>query len=211
MPADLERIHAKMCRQDADVVKIAVRAQSPLDNLRVLRLLRNRPNRPWPSASATPACRRRLLGAKYGAPWTYAAFNKERGIAPGLPSYQELKQVYHYPRITPEPWCIGIVGDPVAHSLSPLIHNTAFAELGVKLVYVPFRVPRTDLQAFLEALETIPVAGLQRHHPAQGSRRRPGLEERPRPWKRPGRPTPWCAASTASPPSTPITWASLPR
>src|SRR3984893_7114326 len=35
MPADLEKIHQRMCAQDADVVKIAVRAQQPGDNLRV--------------------------------------------------------------------------------------------------------------------------------------------------------------------------------
>src|SRR5215831_1408441 len=33
VPADLEQIHERMCRQDADVVKIAVRAQYPADNL----------------------------------------------------------------------------------------------------------------------------------------------------------------------------------
>ena len=26
---------------------------------------------------------------------------------------------------------VGVIGDPVAHSLSPLLHNTAFAELGL--------------------------------------------------------------------------------
>src|SRR5262249_23351627 len=36
VPADLEKIHEKMCKQDADIVKIAVRAQHVKDNLRVL-------------------------------------------------------------------------------------------------------------------------------------------------------------------------------
>src|SRR5437773_12111190 len=40
VPADLEKIHERMCEQDPDVVKIAVRAQKPVDNLRVLDLLR---------------------------------------------------------------------------------------------------------------------------------------------------------------------------
>src|SRR5262249_4857398 len=43
VPADLEKIYEKMCKQDADVVKIAVRAQQPSDNLRVLDLYKNAP------------------------------------------------------------------------------------------------------------------------------------------------------------------------
>ena len=36
---------------------------------------------------------------------------------------------------------VGVIGDPVAHSLSPLLHNTAFAELGLDWVSVGFPVP----------------------------------------------------------------------
>jgi shikimate dehydrogenase len=36
---------------------------------------------------------------------------------------------------------VGVIGDPVAHSLSPLLHNTAFAALGLDWVSVGFRVP----------------------------------------------------------------------
>ncbi len=35
---------------------------------------------------------------------------------------------------------VGVIGDPVAHSLSPLLHNTAFAEMGLDWVSVGFRV-----------------------------------------------------------------------
>src|SRR5579862_3126171 len=43
MPADLEKTYAKMCKQDADVVKVAVAAHVSADNLRVLNLLRGAP------------------------------------------------------------------------------------------------------------------------------------------------------------------------
>ncbi len=159
MPADLEKIHARMCKQDADVVKIAVRAQSPLDNLRVLKLL-HKPARPTVAfCVGDMGMPSRILGALYGMPWTYGAFNKERGIAPGLPSYHELKQVYHYPRINADTTVFGVLGDPVSHSLSPLIHNAAFTQLGLNMVYIPFRVPRSDLQPVIEAFNSIPVQG----------------------------------------------------
>ncbi len=77
-------------------------------------------------------------------PWTYGAFNKERGIAPGLPSYQELKQVYQYPAINSETMVFGVLGDPVAHSLSPLIHNSAFGRMGLNMRLPPLPGAATE-------------------------------------------------------------------
>jgi len=159
VPQDLPSIYERLCGQDPDVVKIAVTAQDPADNLRVLDLLR-KPRKPTIALCmgdlGTPS---RILGAKYGAPFTYGAFNKERGIAPGLLSFEELQQVYNYESINRETQVYGVIGDPVAHSLSPLIHNAAFRKLGVNAAYVPFRVPRGTLPAFLKAFNAVPVRG----------------------------------------------------
>ena len=159
VPADLEAIHARMCTQDADVVKVAVRAQKPADNLRVLDLLR-KPAKPTVALCmgdlGMPA---RLLAARFGAPFTYAAFNKERGIAPGMPSFAELKKVYHYDRIGPETQVYAVVGDPVGHSLSPLVHNRFFRAEGLDAVYLPVRVPRGDLGPSLGEFDRLPVRG----------------------------------------------------
>ena len=159
MPADLEKIHARMCTQDADIVKVVVRATQPSDNLRILSLVK---------ASAKPTIAfcmtdmgfpSRILQAKFGAPFTYAAFNKERNIAPGMPSVNELRKTFHYEAIDGDTEIFGVVGDPVGHSLSPLIHNMAFRKLGMNAVYLPFRVPRDTLADFLEAFEALPVRG----------------------------------------------------
>ena len=159
VPADLEKIHERMCGQDADVVKLAVTAQHPIDNLRVLKLLK-KPSRPTVAfCMGDLGLPSRILGAKFGAPFTYAAFNKERGIAPGILSYEELKRVYRYGRIDKETKVFGVIGDPVAHSLSPLIHNAAFHELGINGVYLPFRVPRASLEDFLKQFDRLPVHG----------------------------------------------------
>ena len=42
--------------------------------------------------------------------------------------------------ITPSTRVCAVIGNPVAHSMSPAIHNRAFAELGLDYVYVAFRV-----------------------------------------------------------------------
>jgi 3-dehydroquinate dehydratase/shikimate dehydrogenase len=158
-PKDLEGIHAQMCQQDADVVKLAVRAQSPADNLRVLDLLKNPPRPTVAHCMGDLGLPSRILGAKFDAPFTYAAHNKERGIAPGLPSYLEMKKLYHYDRIRPSTRIFGVIGDPIAHSLSPLIHNKAFRTVGLDAVYIPFRVPKGELPAFLKAFDALPVEG----------------------------------------------------
>jgi 3-dehydroquinate dehydratase/shikimate dehydrogenase len=101
----------------------------------------------------------RILGARFGAPFAYGAFNKERNIAPGLLSFQELKEVFHYDRVNADTQVFGVLGDPVAHSLSPLIHNHAFRKLGINAVYLPFRVPRAELADFVKAFEKLPVQG----------------------------------------------------
>jgi 3-dehydroquinate dehydratase/shikimate dehydrogenase len=159
VPADLEKIHERMCGQDPDVVKLAVRAQHPEDNLRVLRLVKDAPKPTIAFCIGDLSMPSRILGLKYGAPFTYAAFNPERGIAPGLPSFHELKHVYHVDRINAETQIYGVIGDPVAHSLSPLIHNAMFRSQRMNAVYVPFRVPRGQLDGFLKQFDTIGVRG----------------------------------------------------
>jgi 3-dehydroquinate dehydratase/shikimate dehydrogenase len=159
VPADLEQIHQRMCTQDADVVKLAVRAQHPRDNVRVLELLRKAARPTVAFCMGDLGLPSRILGARFGAPFTYAAFNKERGIAPGLPSFQEVKQTYHYDQINTDTKVFGVIGDPVAHSLSPLVHNLAFRRLGINAVYLPLRVPRPELDDSLKAFERLPVLG----------------------------------------------------
>ncbi len=159
VPEDLEKIHERMCQQDADVIKLAVRVQQPDENLRLLQLVKNAKKPTVALGMGDLGMPSRILGAKFGAPFTYAAFNKERGIAPGLPSFDELHRLYHYDRIDADTQIFGVVGDPVAHSLSPLVHNFAYRQLGVNAVYIPFRVPRDTLTTFLKAFDALPIQG----------------------------------------------------
>jgi 3-dehydroquinate dehydratase/shikimate dehydrogenase len=159
MPADLEKIHQKMCAQDADVIKIVVRAQHPADNLRVLQLLKNGSKPTVAFCMGDIGFPSRILQAKFGAPFTYAAFNKERNIAPGMPSFDEVRKMYRYADINADTQVYGVIGDPVGHSLSPLIHNAAFRKTGINAVYLPFRVPRDTFNDFLNQLGTLPVKG----------------------------------------------------
>lgn len=54
----------------------------------------------------------------------------------------------------------GVVGWPVKHSLSPLIHNAWIEALGLDAVYVPFAVPPERFEAFLEGFRGGALRGL---------------------------------------------------
>ena len=98
---------------------------------------------------------------------------------------------------------VGVIGWPVAHSLSPAIHNAAFIALGLDWVYVPMPVPPDGLAAALAGLPALGFAGANVTMPHKteaaelcrrpvGGRRAPGRREHP------GR-----RAATASPGTTP--------
>jgi shikimate dehydrogenase len=54
----------------------------------------------------------------------------------------------------------GVIGDPVRHSLSPVLHNAAFRELGIDWVYVAFEVPGGATEQALEAMRALGIGGL---------------------------------------------------
>ncbi|HUV80693.1 MAG TPA: shikimate dehydrogenase [Candidatus Bathyarchaeia archaeon] len=54
----------------------------------------------------------------------------------------------------------GILGDPVAHSLSPVMHNAAFEKLGMDAVYLAFRVSKDELEDAIRGAKSLGIAGL---------------------------------------------------
>lgn len=54
----------------------------------------------------------------------------------------------------------GIIGDPVAHSLSPVMHNAAFEKLGMDAVYLAFRVSKGELGDAIRGAKSLGISGL---------------------------------------------------
>lgn len=61
--------------------------------------------------------------------------------------------------ITGETKLLGVIGHPVKHSLSPVMHNAAIAHLGLDYVYLPFPVQSEDLAAALTGFAAIGLKG----------------------------------------------------
>lgn len=62
--------------------------------------------------------------------------------------------------ITGKTKIIGIFGDPVEHTLSPIIHNEAFKYLGLDYCYVPFHVKKEDLKNAIIAIKALNIKGV---------------------------------------------------
>ena len=54
---------------------------------------------------------------------------------------------------------VGILGNPVDHSLSPRMHNAAYAALGLDYVYVPFRAAPHEIRGVVRAMRTLGIVG----------------------------------------------------
>lgn len=62
-------------------------------------------------------------------------------------------------QITGKTKLLGIIGDPVEHSLSPVMHNAAIASLGLDYIYVPFPVKQGDLATVLAGFKAVDLVG----------------------------------------------------
>lgn len=159
-PDDLEELHTRMAAMDADIVKLATMAQQPHDNVRMLELMKSSDVPTTGMCMGDIGTPSRILGAKFGAPFTYATFHHERALAPGQLSFQQMNEVYGYDKIGPDTEVYGVIADPVGHSLSPVIHNAAFQAAGINALYVPFRVPADNLAGFMEDAPRLGLKGL---------------------------------------------------
>ena len=54
----------------------------------------------------------------------------------------------------------GVIGDPIEHTMSPVMHNAAFKKLGIDYLYVPFRVSKEELGKAIEGMRALHIRGL---------------------------------------------------
>jgi 3-dehydroquinate dehydratase / shikimate dehydrogenase len=146
-PTDLHERARAMRSTGAEIVKIAIDARRLCDTLPLMRLA-SEPDFSDPDgidghvllAMGQAGVATRVLASRLRNRWTYAG----DGVAPGQIPAARLLGEFGFRRIHADATLYGVVGKPIAHSLSPAMHNAGFNALGINAVYLPLEAGDVD-------------------------------------------------------------------
>ena len=158
-PDDLEETYARLRELDPDCIKIVTMATTPADNVRLLKLVAESDIPMIGFCMGDLGLVSRVLCGKYGSPFTYTTFSRDREMAPGQIEFEEMRELYRFNAIDADTRVFTVIGDPIAHSYSPRIHNAAFQHEKENAVYLPVRIPPDDLQDTLQAFSALDICG----------------------------------------------------
>ena len=143
-----------------DFVKIVSTARSLADNLAMLRLIEDRSlsSHVVGIAMGEEGILSRVLGPRAGGSFTFASFSEETETAPGQVDARTLREIYRIEQLDQATRIFGVAGNPIAHSLSPLMHNAAFRREVVNAVMLPLKAKSLD--DLLTVIRELPLAGV---------------------------------------------------
>jgi 3-dehydroquinate dehydratase/shikimate dehydrogenase len=141
-PSDMVALLAAMRRSGAAVIKLAITPHHLSDTLPLLDL-----GRQFASGGALVliamgefGIATRVLAGRFESEWTYAGSEQQVGQI----SASTLVHDYRFRTLNEGTALYGLVGMPVAHSVSPAMHNAAFAALDLNAVYLPLPAASVD-------------------------------------------------------------------
>ena len=161
VPADINEIFQRLSGTNADVQKIAVKANDAVDAIAVWRLieLASTDKEIIPIAMGEAGKWTRILGLAHGAYLTYAALESGGETAPGQITARDMIDVYRVKELDEQTEVYGIIAGDTSYTMSPYIHNAAFKAAGRNAVFVPFQV--TDLDAFMTRMVQPKTRGVE--------------------------------------------------
>lgn len=153
VPKDLASMAQAMLSSGAEVVKLAITARGLRDNV-TLRNIGKGTRVPMSLiAMGEAGLPSRVLATWMGSCWTYAG----DGAAPGQISERLMQDEYRFRRIGARTAIYGVLGKPVSHSVSPVMHNAAFRSAHLDAVYLPLAA--SDFDDFMTFATDVGLAG----------------------------------------------------
>src|SRR6267378_4105486 len=155
----LDETLEKMRGTPADFYKVVSTATTLYDNVLMMKFLEKESDR----HSLVGLCMgeqgiiSRILGVRAGSAFTFAAVGPGEQTAPGQVTAQDLRNVYRIEQVDAATRMYGVAGDPVAHSFSPIIMNTALRRENVNGVYLALHAK--TLKDLLACVREIPIHG----------------------------------------------------
>ncbi|HEY6443621.1 MAG TPA: shikimate dehydrogenase [Candidatus Acidoferrales bacterium] len=153
-PVDLKAVATELAGGRSDAIKIAAQCNSLTESRKLLKFAETRRN-----IVAVPmgdvALPTRFLALRRKNEFAYAPV--ENSTAPGQISLEEMKRIYRADQFGARTRVYGVIGDPIAHSLSPRMQNAGFFARGVNAVCLPFLT--RDLQDFVDSIGPLGING----------------------------------------------------
>jgi 3-dehydroquinate dehydratase / shikimate dehydrogenase len=155
----LDDAFAKMRDYPADFYKIVTTANSLYDNVVMMKFLEKYSH----EHSLIGLCMgeqgviSRLLSVRAGSQFTFASAAVGEETGPGQIAARTLRETYRIDQIDAATHVYGVAGDPVAHSLSPAMLNTAFRRENVNAVYLALHAKTMD--DLMKCVRDIPIHG----------------------------------------------------
>ncbi|MCF6148062.1 MAG: shikimate dehydrogenase [Candidatus Kuenenia sp.] len=156
-PDNLLEIYNTLFQSGGDIVKIVTHANSITDNIKIYQLLQQSKTPTISFCMGEYGIISRILYKIFGSYLTFASLQKGKESAPGQINIEELLNRYHVKSQNKHTKVYGLIGNPVSHSISPVIHNTLFKEMGMNCVYVPFKVDEID--TFISEFKKLNILG----------------------------------------------------
>ena len=156
----LEQAAERILAFAPEYVKVVSTARTLADNLAVLKLIEQRSlsAQVVGIAMGEEGLVSRVLGPRAGAAFTFASFADGGETAPGQITAHTLRDLYRIEQLDQATRIFGVAGNPIAHSLSPLMQNTAFRKESVNAVLLPLKVRAVD--DLLKLVRELPMAGM---------------------------------------------------
>jgi 3-dehydroquinate dehydratase / shikimate dehydrogenase len=157
---DLDGIFERIRPYEPEFIKIVSTAKSLADNVVMMHFL----ERTGDMANMVGLCMgdqgiiSRVLAIRAGSVFTFAAATPGEETAPGQIAARTLTDTYRISQIDAATRVYGVAGNPIKHSLSPLMMNTAFHRETVNAVYLALQTSK--LSDLLTLVRELPLSGL---------------------------------------------------
>jgi 3-dehydroquinate dehydratase / shikimate dehydrogenase len=151
----------RMASAGAGIMKIATRARRLTDNLAIARALEYASSRRLnlcALAMGREGIPSRVLASKWNSWMTFASLLDGEPTAEGQIAAPDFVRQYRVHATGAATKIYGVLGKPLGHSLSPAIHNCAFAARGIDALYLPLEA--ADIEDFMEFQSAIPLHGV---------------------------------------------------
>ncbi|MGA7884995.1 MAG: shikimate dehydrogenase [Acidobacteriaceae bacterium] len=157
---DLDRIFERIHPFQPEFAKIVSTAKTLSDNVTMMRFLDRRRDEAnlIGISMGEQGVISRVLGLRAGSVFTFASAHAGEETGPGQIDARTLRETWRIDQIDASTKVYGVAGNPVRHSLSPVMHNMAFRRETVNAVFLPLQTTR--MNDLLTLTREVPLHGL---------------------------------------------------